>query len=276
MRFVAALAMLFVLSPVVVMGVEAGGLDRNNSQHGSEMGAGSQSGSRSSSDIAIEARLISGGSRSSSDIAIDSRLGSSDSHEVRVSGCGGGSEGTAAGGLEKEMGKESSHSAGNGPSVSKQASHYFLSRWYDLCDCVDFSVGGGPGFLINAHATKLAQVGFGYSDAYHVGFRGRSAGFWREKRHEIGVSLLYYQKIKRERITGWVESFRSEKMDLDTSAVYANAVDRGFTGVGLTVHALVLVDVNVRPMQAVDFALGWFTIDILDDDTGHPHRNKDL
>jgi len=249
MRFVAALAMLFVLSPVVVMGVEAGGLSQNNSQHGSEMGAGSQSGSRSSSDIAIESRLV--------------RLD-------------GPSEGTTAGGLEKQMGKETNHSANNGPCISKQASHYFLSRWYDLCDCVDFSVGGGPGFLINAHATKLAQVGFGYSDAYHVGFRGRSAGFWREKRHEIGVSLLYYQKIKRERITGWVESFRSEKMDLDTSAVYANAVDRGFTGVGVTVHALVLVDVNVRPMQAVDFALGWLTIDILDDDTGHPHRNKDL
>jgi hypothetical protein len=253
MRFVAPLAMLFVLSPVVALGIEAGGVDRSSSNGSSELGAGARGGSRSSSDTAIEARLV--------------QLNGPD---------GGSAEGTAAGGLEKQMGKEPSHSANGGPSVGKQASHYFLSRWYDLCDCVDFSVGGGPGFLINAHATKLAQIGGGYSDAYHVGFRGRSAGFWREKRHEIGVSLLYYQKIKRERITGWVESFRSDKMDLDTSAVYANAVDRGFTGVGVTVHALVLVDVNVRPMQALDFALGWFTIDILDDDTGHPHRNKDL
>ena len=93
---------------------------------------------------------------------------------------------------------------------------------------------------------------------------------------EAGVSLLYYQKIRRERITGWVENFRSDKMDLDTSAVYANCNDRAFTGVGFTVHALVLVDVNVRPMQAFDFVLGLMTIDILDDDTGHPHRNKDL
>jgi hypothetical protein len=178
--------------------------------------------------------------------------------------------------LEKQAGKKNDSSMNQGPSVGKQASHYFLSRWYDLCDIVDFSVGGGPGFLINAHATKLAQAGAGYSDAYHVGFRGRSAGFWHEKRKEIGVSLLYYQKIRRERITGWVESFRSDKMDLDTSAVYANAVDRGFTGIGATVHVMVLVDVNVRPIQALDWALGWFTIDILDDDTGHPHRNKDL
>ena len=122
----------------------------------------------------------------------------------------------------------------------------------------------------------MAQFGFGYSDAYRVGFRGRSAGFWRERRTEAGVSLLYYQKVCREHISGWVESFRADKMDLDTSAVYANTNDRAFTGIGATVHALVLVDVNVRPMQALDFALGWFTIDILDDDTGHPHRNKDL
>lgn len=246
MRFVAVLAvLLFFVSPVVVMGIEAGGVDRGSGFSG----GGVREGSSSSSDTAIEARLVK---------------------------LGGPDEGTQAGGLEKEAGKNSNNSPSTGPSVGKQASHYFLSRWYDLCDIVDFSVGGGPGFLINAHATKLAQIGGGYSDAYHVGFRGRSAGFWREKRHEIGVSLLYYQKVKRERISGWVESFRSEKMDLDTSAVYANAVDRGFTGVGVTVHALVLVDVNVRPMQALDFALGWFTIDILDDDTGHPHRKKDL
>ena len=185
------------------------------------------------------------------------------------------SQGTNAGGLEKEANTGQS-SGQEGPSVGWQAGHYFLSRWYDLIDIVDFSVGAGPGFLVNVRATKMAQIGGGYSDAYHVGFRGRSAGVWHEKRKEIGVSLLYYQQIERERITGWVENFRSDKMDLDTSAVYANNNDRSFLGVGATVQAGVLVDVNVRPMQALDFVLGWFTIDILDDDTGKPHRNKDL
>ena len=109
-----------------------------------------------------------------------------------------------------------------------------------------------------------------------AGFRGRSAGIWREKRKEVGVSLLYYQQVERTPIKGWVESFRSDKMDLDTAAVYANNNDRSFLGIGATIQAGVLVDVNVRPMQAADFVLGWFTIDILDDDTGTPHRNKDL
>jgi len=184
-------------------------------------------------------------------------------------------ENTKAGGLEKEAGIESTTTEGQ-HSVGKQAAHYFLSRWYDLIDIVDFSVGAGPGFMINAHCTKLAQAIGGYSDAYRVGFRGRSAGVWHEKRKEVGVSLLYYQQIERERITGWVESFRSEKMDLDTTAIYANNNDRSFLGVGATVQVCVLVDVNVRPMQALDFVLGWFTIDILDDDTGKPYRNKDL
>jgi hypothetical protein len=182
----------------------------------------------------------------------------------------------AKGDMERQAGRKVAPNALSGRSVGAQAGHYFLSRWYDLIDSVDFSVGGGPGFLINVRATKLGQAGFGYSDAYRVGFRGRSAGFWREKRKEIGVSLLYYQQVERERITGWVESFRSDKMDLDTSNVFANNNDRSYLGIGATIHALVLVDVNVRPMQVLDFALGWLTIDVLEDDTGKPRRNKDL
>ena len=248
MRLIAALAAIALLAPMsLTWGEEAGGVTSSSSRSSSSGGSSNREGSSSSSSIGVSAKIV-----------------------------GTGDEGTSAGGLERQMGRGTYVSPSNGPSVGKQASHYFLSRWYDLIDIVDFSVGAGPGFLFNVRATKIAQVGGGYSDAYHVGFRGRSAGFWKEKRCEIGVSLLYYQKIKRERITGWVESFRSDKMDLDTSAVYANNNDRAFTGIGATVHALVLVDVNVRPMQALDFALGWFTIDILDDDTGKPKRNKDL
>lgn len=183
--------------------------------------------------------------------------------------------GTKAGQLEKAAGK-SAGGGGEEKGLGAQFGSYFLNRWYDLVDIVDFSFGAGPGIMFQAHATKLLQAGGGWSDAYHVGFRGRSAGIWKEQRKEVGVSLLYYQKVQRERITGWVESFRTEKMDLDTSAAYANNNDRSFLGVGATVQAGILVDVNVRPMQAIDFVLGWMTIDVLEDDTGKPKRNKDL
>lgn len=183
--------------------------------------------------------------------------------------------GTSTGGLQKETGVKYA-TPDEGANLKVQTAHFFLSRWYDLVDIVDFSFGAGPGFLVNGRCTKIAQFGFGYSDAYHVGFRGRSAGVWREKRFEAGVSVLYYQKVKRERITGWVENFRSEKMDLDTATVYQNNNDRSFLGVGATLHALIMVDVNVRPAQAADFVLGWFGIDVLEDDTLKPRRNKDL
>jgi len=212
-------------------------------------------------------------------LLMGSMMASESSSSSSGGGSGGGSSsGTRGGDLERQAGRSSTSADPNagGRSIGKQAGHYFLSRWYDLIDIVDFSVGGGPGFLVNVRATKLVQAVGGYSDAYRVGFRGRSAGFWREKRKEVGVSLLYYQKVERECVAGWVESFRSESMDLDTAAVYANNNDRSFLGIGVTVHALVLVDVNVRPMQAVDFALGWLTIDVLEDDTGKPRRNKDL
>lgn len=184
-------------------------------------------------------------------------------------------KGTSAGDLAKEAGK-TSPGTNKERSLGAQAGHYFLSRWYDLVDVVDFSVGAGPGFMVHAQITKVAQAVGGYSDAYQVGFRGRSAGVWREKRKEVGISLLYYQKVERERITGWVESFRSDKMDLDTSSVYANNNDRSFLGIGATVQAGIYVHGNVRPMQALDFILGWMTIDILEDDHGKPRRNKDL
>jgi hypothetical protein len=187
-----------------------------------------------------------------------------------------GTEGTKSGELEKQAGKPSASESNGERGLGCQFGHYFLSRWYDLVDCVDFSFGAGLGLMVQARATKLVQAGGGWSDAYHVGFRGRSAGIWKEQRKEVGVSLLYYQKVHRERVTGWVESFRTDKMDLDTSAVYANNNDRSFLGIGATVQAGVMVDVNVRPMQAIDFVLGWVTVDVLDDDTGNPKRNKDL
>jgi len=189
-----------------------------------------------------------------------------------------GEEGTNEGELSKQAGTRPAVRRGDdkGDGLLTQTRDYFRNRWYDLLDIIDFSFGAGPGFLVNVRATKIFQLVGGYSDAWQVGMRGRSFGVWREKRHEAGISLLYYQKVSRERITGWVESFRSEEMDLDTSEVYANNNDRAFTGVGVTVHAGIFVNVNVRPMQALDFILGLMTIDMLDDDNGKLRRNKDL
>jgi hypothetical protein len=185
-------------------------------------------------------------------------------------------KGTTEGGLAGQAGLPGQEPREKTEDVPAQVGQYFLHRFLDLVDIIDFSVGAGPGFLINVRATKLAQAVGGISDSWRVGFRGRSAGVWRETRRECGISLLYYQKVKRERITGWVESFRADEMDLDTADVYGGDKDRSFFGVGATIHAGILVDVNVRPMQAVDFVFGLFTIDVLDDDYNRAVRNKDL
>ncbi|MGD0093575.1 MAG: hypothetical protein ABSE73_27005 [Planctomycetota bacterium] len=203
--------------------------------------------------------------------------GSAETRSSDVDTAGIPPTGTKAGELEKQAGKPvSSLSTGDEQNLGRQFGHYFLSRWYDLVDIMDFSFGAGPGLMFQVHATKFAQAGGGWSDAYHVGFRGRSAGIWREQRKEVGVSLFYYQKVQRERITGWVESFRTEKMDLDTSAAYSNNNDRSFFGIGAMAQLGVMVNVNVRPMQAVDFIMGWVGIDVLEDDKGKQTRNKDL
>jgi hypothetical protein len=194
---------------------------------------------------------------------------SSDTGTVKV-------KGTTEGGMASAARLPGQEPKEKDQGVSAQVGDYFLNRFLDLVDIVDFSIGAGPGFLINVRATKMVQAIGGISDSWRIGFRGRSAGVWREKRRECGISLLYYQKVQRERITGWVESFRADEMDLDTADIYGGDKDRAFTGVGATVHVGILVDVNVRPMQAVDFILGLFTIDVLDDDYGKAVRNKDL
>lgn len=185
-------------------------------------------------------------------------------------------KGTTDGGLASQAGMASHRKTEEHKSLGGQVGQYFLNRWFDLIDIVDFSIGYGPGFLINARVTKMVQLVGGWSNSWRVGFRGRSAGIWRENRKECGVSLLYYQTVKREKISGWVESFRVDEMDLDTSDVYGGDKDRSFWGVGATVHVGILVDVNVRPMQVADFILGLLTVDVLEDDTGRPYRNKDL
>ena len=185
--------------------------------------------------------------------------------------------GTGEGGLAVQAGINSkARPMDEGESIRTQTKNYFKHRWYDLLDIVDFSIGAGPGFLINARATKLFQAVGGISDSWRVGFRGRSFGVWREKRKECGFSLLYYQKVRRERIAGWIESMRSDEMDLDTDDSYGGDKDRSFLGVGATVHLGILVDINVRPAQAADFILGLFTIDVLEDDYDKLVRNKDL
>jgi hypothetical protein len=185
-------------------------------------------------------------------------------------------KGTTEGGLASQASLPGQEPKEKSTNPGAMVGDYFLHRFLDLVDIIDFSIGAGPGFLINVRATKLAQAVGGISDSWRIGFRGRSAGVWREKRRECGVSLLYYQKVQRERITGWVESFRADEMDLDTADVYGGDKDRAFTGIGATIHVGILVDVNVQPMQAVDFILGIFTIDVLDDDYGKAVRNKDL
>ena len=70
---------------------------------------------------------------------------------VSGGGCYGSSNysatynGTASGGMARQA-DGSYRSPDESPNMKVQTARYFLSRWYDLCDVVDFSFGAGPGF----------------------------------------------------------------------------------------------------------------------------------
>lgn len=150
--------------------------------------------------------------------------------------------------------------------------NYFIDRSKDFVDMFDVSAGFGPGFLVHARATKIAQAGGGYSDSWRLGMRGRTGGVFRETRREVGVSLFTWTQTDRECYAGNIEKMHAEKMELDT----LDKGDRSFFGIGATVHAgIVAADVGFRPVELFDFILGLFTIDICEDD-GHPARKSQL
>ncbi|MBI4614579.1 MAG: hypothetical protein HY720_13295 [Planctomycetes bacterium] len=146
---------------------------------------------------------------------------------------------------------------------------YFIGRCLDFADLLGLSVMYGVGLDVNARASKIAQVGAGWYDAHRrLGFIGRYPGYWSEERAEGGISLLYGHWLERRDLNGPITKYhpvgffpRGQNWDIQ------NGKDRTIDEVGGTAFAGFLgVDVHHRPVELIDFILGWFTVDIMDDD----------
>ncbi len=146
---------------------------------------------------------------------------------------------------------------------------YFIARGLDFADLLGLSVMYGVGLEVNARASKMAQVGAGWYDAHRrLGFIGRYPGYWAEERAEGGISLLYGHWLERRDLHGPITKYhpvgffpRGQNWDIQ------NGKDRTIDEVGGTAFVGFLgVDAHHRPVELIDFLLGWFTVDIMDDD----------
>jgi len=167
------------------------------------------------------------------------------------------------------------------PSVPVEESpleRYLVDRLLDIMDCFILNVSAGPGVIINARATKLAQAGIGMAKINRLGFVGRRLGRWAELRTEIGVSLLYLSNstlkplVYNRFLYDWcIDVKRDEVTDIDMFRNY----DRDFFDIAVTVHILFAgLEIGFRLREFADFLLGLFTIDFQGDDKINRARKK--
>jgi hypothetical protein len=145
---------------------------------------------------------------------------------------------------------------------------YFWDRFLDLTDIVQLDLGFGGGALFNVHVTKGFQVGAGYRDAVCFGFLPRSFGMWYEEREEVGLAIaftpfheLYYKEYAREGLWGTTTLFDHD-VYVEGQDSLSHEATHNFD-IGVSLHFLMGMDVNVSPFQAFDFVFGWFGMPFL-------------
>ncbi len=126
---------------------------------------------------------------------------------------------------------------------------YIPNRVLDVFDMVRARVRLGPGFAIGARATEYADVFIGFYTSLYIGLPGpRGRSF---PRLPVGLESKSGAEVSVADIT--LEAGMSP--------------DYGMTECGAGFHlGLIGVDVGVDPFEIVDFVVGLFTFDPMDDD----------
>jgi hypothetical protein len=151
--------------------------------------------------------------------------------------------------------------------------------WFPIPFRMRFSMG--PGILVHAMATKVAQAGIGFvEDGDKFGFKGRQVGYWRESRGEIGASVFYLSTTRKELLVGNRFLFEAMRQPVPEAAedidVFRND-DRDFCDIGVTVHAFFFgFDLDLPLREFADFWLGILTLDMQKDDTKNRLRRTEV
>lgn len=162
------------------------------------------------------------------------------------------------------------------PSCKTTTGGYFSDRLNDTIDMIPFNVAAGPGFYIGARATAFAGVGIGYDETHRAGWHHRTSdakdpadlkGFksWHEK--EVGVVALWTRTSDPDGgagNVGFVVPTRCEEFPwkFRPHLEAGSALDAE-----VTIHlGIVGFRIGASPIQAIDWLLGWTTLDVLNDD----------
>ncbi len=161
------------------------------------------------------------------------------------------------------------------PAVA-DVGQYGKDRVNDFVDIFRLRAGlplSGRGYGVKARATSLAQVGFVHYNGTYVGLDRRGIGAVRERRTEGGVSIFYASANQMMPLWGneYLEG-NTPWTDLKDRKIIRNlpAWDDGRSrlfSVGAEVALPFLaLDLGLYPEEALDFATGFFLVDIYRDD----------
>lgn len=161
-------------------------------------------------------------------------------------------------------------------SCKTTTSGYFADRLNDTIDMIPLNVAAGPGFYIGARATAFAGVGIGYDEAHRAGWHHRTSdakeasdlrGFksWHER--EMGLVVLWSRTDDPSGGAGNV-GFVVPVQDREFPFKFRPHLDAGSAlDAEVTIHlGIVGFRIGASPIQAIDWLLGWTTLDVLNDD----------
>lgn len=170
---------------------------------------------------------------------------------------------------------------------------YMKDRGNDFIDCFKGQLSVGMGIEANIRVTEELQAGLGMAIMFaKAGIVGRNVVDGNDKRggflFEAGLAPLYYQIDGASGPGHWNELYPGRKIALGipygkklyvshgdhddwhkmSIADYEKDVDKRFFEIGFSFHALLLgIDFGFDLREFADFLLGWFSVDITEDDT---------
>jgi hypothetical protein len=142
----------------------------------------------------------------------------------------------------------------------------------------------GLGFGAHAQVTDVARLGFENKEVWRLGASGRVAGLWKEKRKAWALGPLgeNYLDIKEALCFGvdhWndlthhgnfpttARVFTQQRFWLSDSGQVTSYRDRQAWDIGYSLHlGLIGISHDFRPLEFLDLLLGFFWVDIADDD----------
>jgi len=153
-------------------------------------------------------------------------------------------------------------------ACSSPVSRYVYDRFADAADVGRANLGlGSPGLGMDVQLTRYVRGAFGgYQDQNKMGFLGRKGGFWVEDKSILAFGKTYRYYLRRKNVVGNIQDSNIELLHLLSGPPEMQKLSPPWLfDISLYVF-FIGAELGLDPFEAVDFILGWLTIDIADDD----------